>query len=105
METSTAATTMEETSAAVGDNAVPAEAMPPSVDVPLPDDDPTIRNTAKLPEHVKIVTPPDPEQFREDLEKLVQEQEIDAKAASLANAIPSETADGPHSGRDEERSN
>jgi ribonuclease E len=105
VEISPAANTMEETLAPAGDNSGPAEAMPASVDLPSRDDDPTIRNTAKLPEHVKIVTPPDPEQFREELEKLVEEQEIDAKAASLANAIPSEAADGPPSGRDEERSN
>ncbi len=37
------------------------------------DDDPTVRNPAGIPPHVKVVTPPDPERFREDLSKLANE--------------------------------
>ncbi len=59
------------------------------------DEDPTERNTAGIPEHVKVVTPPDPRAFRAELEKIVHEAPAPAGTPAATEApAPAAAADG-----------
>lgn len=58
------------------------------------DDDPTIRNPAKIPPHVQVVTAPDPEKFRDELHRMVNNGDGDAEVKDSAPA-PETDDEGP----------